>query len=423
MNRLWQGLASRAPLRWRGVMLLLLLVPGVFLFTVTTPDDICRRTIHLGVARFALICDSSQAVKAERDLPGYITTPNIFRVYPVYIFLGAGFVSVLSPVAVGLRYAVVQGRISGNFDVGKFLATFIDSFGLTAVNFFFLGIALVMATALAGGPTPLGVALGLAIVTSDLVHAFVWSQHATFANILVPPGTILSFVLGGRLRLESPRLTLLWGLATATAILTFAFTAIWVPALMLGWLWCHRGRPRRREFAAFFAYLAAAGLPVLGWYCLFRFGLHQPFSVEADTFRQFVWLADAWQDGDLVAKLVQHFHFLASALPGFLGWPAPVALIGIAVFLWLGRTALSPADLLRDPVIIGAVVCCLGMVAFHYLQGFYVARLMVTLSFALFIALARLAWLSGEQRAGALFLGAIALAQIAYAFVAPPIAT
>jgi hypothetical protein len=414
------------------VLAVLLLLPFVFLFARLPPPEHnpeCLRPVTIAHwAHFVHVCDSYAFTEAMMDLPHYFTAPNYFRARPLYILGSEGVAAVLRPAALLVRSAIVEGRVAGDFHIDLFLPRFAEYFALMIVNFLALGTALWMALRLiAPRDGALAAALGAAIATSDLVHGLFWTQHSNFLNLVVPLGGITYFLAGCRAREMRRGTVAALGLATGLVILAYAYMVIWLSAFVFGALYrdwrmaASPGETARGLFRVLILLVPTGCGPVLIWWAINRFYLHQSISSEADVFRQFVWLADAWQEGRLGAALAEHWHGYLPQAWGWLGWPAPVALAGIALFAWLGRRRWPPMQALGDPIIVGAALTIVGMLAFNFLQGYYQPRLLNGIVLVLFVALARAAQKAGRARLGALVLSALALGQVVLAFFQPPI--
>lgn len=426
--QLWQILGSHeAWPRLKAATIIVVTVQAFFLFAAPPPDDICVRNIYFGrFAHIALNCDSSIAVKAGRDLQTYVEKLDAFRVRPVYILTGTVLVPILSPLALVSRGVIQWLGMSGNFNQHNYLAYFTETFGFNAVNFLVLGITVVMAFELAGGATPLGIALALAISVSDAVHGFSWRQHSDLMNVMVPAGAILFFLFGCRLPVTTPGQAIFVGLATAAGTLTYPYAAVWFPSFGLGWIFSLLRRdslwPRARELAAALAYAAAATVPVVLLVAFYTIGLHQRFSQEADMFRQFVWIVDAWRDNDLSARMLRNLIDYREELRQVLSVVLPAPLAGLVLILALTHGRVPNAVVARDPVLLGATAAILCMVGFHYLQGFYAPRHEVGFVIPLFVMIARIAWLGMRPRAGVVCLAAIACVEIVQSSLLPPLA-
>ena len=420
--------------RRNGLFALLLCLPLVFLFARGNFNEVGLDRVEIaGVAHFTHDSDTYFIVSEINDLGRFITAPNAWRGRPLHIFASAGLASMLSPVAAIVR-APLRGHIVGS-PAGNVMRKLPVYVGLTAFNFAVLAITLALALQLTGGPDRLlAFALGAAIATSDLVHGLFWTQHSNVMNILVPIGCIFYAVLGCRAREMNRRKLAVAGLGTGAAVLAYPYAVIWLPAFALGVLYrdlrmsvpaADLARNLLRTLSPFT--LTALG-PHLAWVAASA-ALQVPTYYEADAFRQFVWLLDAWRADDLADTLREKWHAFFPAVLVWIGWPGLAALAAATVLL-ASRTARSslatspapsPATWIGDPILLAVLVTVLGMLSFNFLQGFYVPRLVSGIALALFVALARSAEISGRERLGACALLALSAGQIVDAFMRPPI--
>jgi hypothetical protein len=333
----------------------------------------------------------------------------------------------LSPAAVIVRALVLDRRVEG-LPARNFVSRFPAYFGLIALNFIVLAITVVLAQRLIGETDHLlAFALGAAIVTGDLVHGLFWTQHANFLNLLIPIGGIFYFVQGCKAREMSQARIALHGLAAGATILAYGYALIWLPAFVLGalyrdWRMSMPAAALARNLARMLPLFALAGLgPPLAWIMLNVFVFHLSVSAEAETFRQLVWMLDAWQQNDLGAALRDKWRaFFPQALL-WAGWPALAALVGAGMLLVSGKPQSPAANWMLDPILLAIVATVSGMLVFNYLQGYYQPRLTNGIALALFVAIARCAQISGREQLGAWALLLVSAGQIVGAFLAPSI--
>ena len=417
--------------RGRIAFALLLCVPFVFLFARTPPPPVAPGCLHrltiAGAAHFTHVCDSVSIVSEMQNLEHFLTQDNAWRARPVYIVVAAGLATALSPAAALVNVAAIKGRATG-VPAGDFTKRFTAYFALIVFNFIVLGLALILGRRLVGEKDGLlAIALGAAIVTSDLVHGLFWTQHSNFMNLLIPVGCIFYFVQGCRARQMQPLDIAVAGLAAGAAVLMYAYAVLWLPAFVVGslyrdWRMSQPPSAAARNLIRMLPPFAVAGCgPVVAWWALNRWWLHVTVSYEAESFRQFVWLADAWRDGDLGAAIADKWHQFFPDVLVWAGWPALAVLIVVAALLLAGRDkrTWSMADFARDPIIIAVLLTIVSMLVFNFLQGYYQPRLVNGLTLALFVALARTAQMSGHERTGAWLLFGISAGQVVDAFISP----
>lgn len=408
-------------------LVLLLVFPLLMLFAhLDAPggsDAECLRKVSIGhSAHFIHVCDSYSITSQMENLEAYLTKPNAWRGRPVYVFAATGLASGLSPVAGVVRQLVLNGRLSGDFNQSEFLRRYPAYFALTVMNFLVLGVALVLALHL-GGRDGGSLALGLAAIVAscDYMHSLFWSQHPSFLNILVPLGAVFFFIEGCRATVSSPRRILWLGLFQAVAMLDYAFAVIWTPAFVAGMaFWALRcPESRTKSLLSKLALFALAGCgPYLMWFLLNRFYLHVSISFEAEAYRQFVWILDAQQAGQLPAALAEKARQFG---PYVLQSQGPAGAFAAAALLLLAWMSRKQRGILLDPMMVGGLVAILGMLSFNFLQGYYQPRLMHSLTIALFLLVMRLSQLTGQQKTGtALLFTGVAL-QLVLAFSVNPI--
>lgn len=408
-------------------LVLLLAFPLLMLFShLDVPEGIeagCLRKVSIGhSAHFIHICDSYSITSQMENLEVFLSKPNAWRGRPVYIFAATGLASGLSPVAGIVRQAVLNGRLSGDFNQSDFLHRYPAYFALTVVNFLVLAVALILALHL-GGRDGSSLALGLAAIVAscDYMHSLFWSQHPSFLNILVPLGAVFFFVEGCRTIASSPRRIFWLGLFQAVGMLDYAFAVIWTPAFMAGMaFWALRSpESRAKSLLSKLAIFVLVGCgPYLLWFLLNRFYLHVSISFEAEAYRQFVWILDAQQAGQLAAALAEKARQFGPYVLQSQGPAGAFAVTALLLLAWMGR---KQRGILLDPMVVGGLVAILGMLSFNFLQGYFQPRMIHGLTIALFLLVMRLSQLTGQQKTGTalLFMG-MAL-QLTLAFTSNPI--
>ncbi|MFN3076797.1 MAG: hypothetical protein ABT940_07960 [Alphaproteobacteria bacterium] len=405
------------------ILTFLLCVPLVFLFArLPSPEQSgeCLRPITVGpYVHLIHNCDSYSITSEVGNLKHFLFAANPWRSRPVYVVAAAGLASALSPVAVTLRLGL-ERWIGGEAKTNVFLGRFPIYLALMTLNVLFLGLAASLAMRLGGGPTSgLGIGLGAVVVSSDLVHGLFWSQHPSFMNVLVSLGGVFYFVQGCRARqLRSGEIAGL-GLAAGVAILVYALSVIWLCTFVLGalfWEWRAGENNVTREFARWLPIFVLTGCgPVLAWLAVNHLYLHVTIAYEADCCKQFVWLTEAWSRGDLATAVVLKWQAFFPNVLLWQGWPGLFAVIGILGLAWFRK---KPVDRwLRDPVLVGVLVSCLGILVFNFLQGYFQPRLVNGITLALFVALARVARMGGRERWGIFLLLVATLGQVGDSFL------
>jgi hypothetical protein len=410
---------------WAG----LLLLPFVFLFTqlpTPKPGTICLTHITIAeTASFLHMCDSSSITAEMRNLENYFTEMNPWRSRPVYILVGTALGAALNPVATLIRVTFLQHRLSGTADIAEFMRRFPDYFALNIINFVVLAVTLWLGFTFIGERDELlSVALGAAISTSDLVQGYIWSQHPAFFSLIIPFGCIAYFIAGCRVRQMSTTAIIGFGLAAGFSMLIYGLAVVWLPMFVFGALYRDlRMGAQLAEIVADLlwpgALLAITGCgPVLLWLAFNTYYLKLSTFYEADT-NQFVWLSNAWRAGELSRVLRDHWHGYLDRVLGWLGWPAPAALLCAALLLFADFRKFSPAQIVRDPVLVAVALTILCILTFNFFQGADAARLVNGIVLVLFLALARVAQQTGRAMVGTAVLSVIGLAQVGYAFIQP----
>lgn len=410
------------------VLLLLFCVPVIFLFSRVPPDGSCLRTVTWAKsAHFVHQCDSFSITTMDDNLEGFATSPNPWRSRPGYILMVTAIGQALSPVATAIRFGLLQGRLRGDLKVDVILRRYPYYFGMTVVNFLVLGVGLWLAFKLAGPrPSYLAPALGAVVVSSDLVHAMIWSFHPSFINLIVPVSGIFFFLQGCR----APRLA--WsevatlGLVLAFGLLNYGFLAICVPCFACGWLfwaWCEgEGKRATARGACSTVMLAVVAFaPVLIWGEISESVFHLSASYEASTYRQFVWVLDGWKAGNLADMMSTKWTLFFPQTLLWMGWPGAFAVVFSIVLIVIAPRKRARVRWIRDPILVGVVVTVFGMFAFNFLQGYYQPRLTNSVTLAFFVAMARIAIVTGQENRGRVILLTGAGLQIALAFISPAV--
>jgi hypothetical protein len=408
---------------------LLLCLPFLFLFSRFEIPAQSRNCLHLvsiaSAGRFVFYCDSQSLTSQMDNLEGYLETPNPWRSRPLYLAAATGTAYALSPVA-ALLGGFVGRHLSGDISIGYVVRHFSGYLGLQALSFVFLGLALSLMVRLSGGRgSALAAAAAATVATSELVHGMFWSQHPSFFNVLVPLAGILFFVYGCRAgRMSLATAAGLGGVALA-GLFIYAFAVIWLPAFVLGalfWQWRTpretRARPLRL-LMVFSVFAAVSCLPYIAWdFAVTALTRVSVLGFEAAD--QFTWVTRAHSEGNLETAMLERWHDFFPSVFLWIGWPGAVAILGIAALAW---KRLTPGRLLRDPIIMGALVTAVAMLGFNYFQGFYQPRLVTSIASALLAAMARTAQLSGRAMPGTILLTLVAAGQLLNAFLEPAITT
>lgn len=306
---------------------LLCFLPAMFLWAPLPPDTHCAYGIGLPLgAHFEWICDTWGIVGVSQHLGYLFGTMNPERDRVGYELAIALPLKLMRPFGYGAEYAVGV------------------AFNLMVVLLgFWLASQLV--------PRKLWAPMFALIATSDFVHAWFFSFHFTFCNLVIGLGCVYFFVKRGNLWLAAIGMTMYPGVG------------VWVPAALLG---------QRRWM------ILLAAIPIVLWHLSATAqGFGASFGVSSD-YQMFSWLWHPHQ---------QIFHhiggFVDMMLHSFYRW-AP--LLALALIL----PSLALPEIRRDKMIQGCLAACALILGFNLIQGYYAPRILTGLDLVLFVALARL---------------------------------
>jgi len=399
--------------RWWAIVALACM--AFFLFTPKTPSSDCIQIITVFHAvQVPLNCDSRLLAKLYRDAEKYFTEFNNWKGRPIFFLYGVAAAPVLQAVAVPL-WAVI-----GNFAQSDRKLSHYSKYFSLHLAYYLLNIGVVLfsvwlAFNLLGlaSATPLAIALSAAIATTDLAAGTVWLAHTNIFNLLAPIACAWFVRLGMQARITSAGALYAWMGGGGLMLLVYPLFVILLPAFIAGLALdglMHRGQigalVRKAGHAAAAAILFV--LPVILWSVTVRYIFSTPVYMTAQ-YGQFVWLADAYHNANLWPALSANWSaFIASLYLHFSWFEILLPLAGCAGLLVTGdRSQLR----LADPVIPALAIAAIGILGFNFLQGYYAARLQVSVASLLYMLVARLAFCTGRPRIGVGVLAAIALAQ------------
>lgn len=205
-----------------------------------------------------------------------------------------------------------------------------------------------------------------------------WTPHTQMFNILAP---VVGMVLCRRVRtvgrLSSCRL-LQQGLLVGMLPLFYGTFLAVLPAMLLALAWRIRGtRAAVLALALVLGFLA----PTVLWVLVVRWHGGVFYSAEVETYRQFVWLLDAWQHGwpVLVARAgIVTTRFLA-ALRLALWFPLAL-LVLVTVWATALRLSLLEAIHAEGATVLAAVITFTSFALFLWALGIYPPRLAYNLA-------------------------------------------
>jgi len=414
------------------------MLPALFcilflLFTPKTPPTACIQPIHIADSvQLHLNCDSRLLAKLYRDAEKYFTEFNNWKGRPVYFLYGVVAAPVMEPIAVPL-WTAIASFTSSDRSLSHYRKYFSLHLAYYALNIgmvlFAVWMALNMLGLLRSEPSFSGVAhagwlaaaLSAAIASTDLVAGTVWLAHTTIFNLLAPIACSFFVLIGFQARGTKPTLILAWAACAGLMVLVYPLFIILLPALFAGIaLDLLFNRPRvltpRQSHNSLTAVLANAVLaaivmvlPVVAWTLVVKHVFATPVYMTAQ-YGQFVWLFDAYRDGTLTTAIAGNWSAFITALGLHFSWfEIALPFAGILALLVAGdRSKLSRID----PVLAALIVGILAILSFNFLQGYYAARLQVSVAALFYVIVARLADLVDRRAIGIATLGAITLAQL-----------
>lgn len=404
-----------------------------FLFTPKTPSTACIQIIRIADSvQVQLNCDSRLLAKLYRDAEKYFTEFNNWKGRPVYFLYGVVAAPVMEPVAVPL-WAMIGKFATSDRSLSHYRKYFSLHLAYYALNIgmvlFTVWLALNLLGLLRTGPTRAGLlaaALSGAIASADLVAGTVWLAHTTIFNLLAPVACSFFVLMGFQARRTKPATILAWSVCAGLMVLVYPLFILLLPALFAGLvlgLLLNRSPgigQTPTNIASTGVYLNAGlaatfmVLPVVGWTLIVKHGFATPVYMTAQ-YGQFVWLFDAFRDGTFVTAIVNNWSAFVAALRIHFSWfEVALPLAGIAALLLFGdRSRLTRLD----PVLAALLIGVFAILSFNFLQGYYAARLQISVAALFYMIVARLAHLVDRRAIGIATLATITLAQLVDASV------
>lgn len=399
-----------------------------FLFTPKTPPNACIQPIRIADSvQLHLNCDSRLLAKMYRNAEKYFTEFNAWKGRPVYFFYGVVAAPVMEPIAVPL-WAAIGSFATSDRSLSHYRKYFSLHLAYYALNIGVVLFTVWMALNMLGLLRPglanagrLAIALSAAIASTDLVAGTVWVTHTTIFNLLAPIACSFFVLIGFQARRTRPGLVLAWAAFAGLMVLVYPLYVLLLPALFTG-IVLDLVLNRSSAFAqkptgvtltpvTVNAVLAAIimVLPVAGWTLIVKHGFTTPVYLTAQ-YGQFIWLFDAYREGKLVAALGGNLSAFVAALRLHFSWfEIVLPLAGCAVLLVAGdRSRLNRLD----PVLTALIIAVLAIWSFNYLQGYYAARLHVSVVSLFYVIVARLADLVNRRAIGIATLAVITGVQI-----------
>lgn len=410
-----RGKAFRPARRHRWILIALAIM-GFFLFVPKTPGTECIQIIRFATAvEVPLNCDSRLLAKLYRNAETYFTEFNNWKGRPVFFVYGVFAAPVMEAVAVPL-WAVVGGTAVSDRKISHYRTYFSLHLAYYALNVAVVLLTIWMAFNLVGLAATSGLALALAaaIASTDLVHGSVWLAHTNIYNLLAAIACAFFVRLGWQARETEPRMVLAWMAGAGMMLLVYPLFVILLPAFLAGavlrgMFGRPTGTPSRLSLPVAGFALIVFVLPLLGWNLAVRTLFATDVYLTAQ-YGQFVWLADAYRAGTLASAMAGNAMTFVNTLGLHLNVfeTLPVLLACVALALFGDRSRLR----LTDPVLLAIGIALIGVLAFNYLQGYYAARLQVSVGALLLLLLARIALLTGSVRSAGFVLVAVTVVQL-----------
>ena len=392
-----------------------------FLFTPKIAPSNCIQIIKFANAvQVPLNCDSRLLAKLYRDAGKYFTEFNNWKGRPVFFLYGVVTAPILEPVAVPL-WSAIGGFASSDRKLSHYRKYFSLHLAYYSLNIGVVLFSIWLALNLLGLPRSgmLAISLSGAIASSDLVAGTIWLAHTNIFNLLAPITCAFFVCIGFQNRITRPTQLFLWAGAAGLMVLVYPLFILALPAWVAGLLLApilNRFNPRpplqTGSGSAALQFLVTPVLfvlPVLIWSLMVRYVFVTPVYMTAQ-YGQFVWMLDAYADGKLLAELVTHLSTFVSTLQIHFSWFETILpLSGAIALLVVGDRSRMRWT---DPALLALLIAALGILSFNYLQGYYAARLQISVASLSYMAVARLAYLLDRPRLGTGFLSAIILAQL-----------
>ncbi len=399
--------------RW---ILIALAIMGFFLFVPKTPGTECIQIIRFAQAvEVPLNCDSRLLAKLYRNAETYFTDFNNWKGRPVFFVYGVFAAPVMEAVAVPL-WAAVGGTAVSDRKISHYRTYFSLHLAYYILNVAVVLVTIWMAFNLVGLAASSGLALALAaaIASTDLAHGSVWLAHTNIYNLMAAIACAFFVRLGWQARETEPGSVLGWMAGAGLMLLVYPLFVILLPAFLAGTvLRIVVGPPSGAALRPSLPVAALAMvlfvLPLLGWNIAVRTLFATDVYLTAQ-YGQFVWLANAYQTGTLASAMAENAvtFFTTLGLNLNILETVPVLLACVAFSFFGDRSRLR----LTDPVLIAIVIALIGVLSFNYLQGYYAARLQVSVVALLFLLLARIALLTGSARIAGLVLVGVTVVQL-----------
>jgi len=388
-----------------------------FLFTHQRQDSTCTHNITVyNAIELQLNCDTNSINNYAHDPVKLVTEFHNWKGRPVYLAYGLIVGHALMPVAQPVWRLLIKPWVKMKAYFNNFSRNFHIHLGYVLLNI--LVVFFCARSGLRLSKVPItnvsAIALAAAIASLDLVQGGVFMFHTNLFNMVAAVGAAIYVSMGMSAHFQTSRQVSLLGGLVGMGILTYPSIVILAPAYLVGNVY---GRLRWPTTSASWGTLAsryalfalsAAVLPLL-WYVL----ISQVFETQVyltAKYGQFVWILEAFNNGDLLNSLSIHLGSFLGALMSTLdteGCLVAGALLGLAAMggkkFWA---------LLTTPLVFCLFIAALGVLSFNFFQGFYAPRLHISVLILAYILIAHMAYALRLHKTGALLLSAIVAYQL-----------
>jgi hypothetical protein len=336
----------------------------------------CIVNVYLpGPFGIGLNCDSTEFMRLAREPGGLLEPFNTRQSRPGQIFVAAALTWILSPLR-SLADRMVQKASRPDIDPQRIANSLAKDFPgyvayillniviLLAAFYFFRKLCLPWQDG--STPTQLAVAaMGLLLVSNDVVKAFVWSPHNQMFNIFVPVFTLYAAVRTNAGALLQRRFAILFGIGTGLGALAYPFFVTVLPCVA-GCAIVYASRHNSRDIwlpltVNFIVLVVLTALPEALWAAFVILKTGGFYQHEVERYHQVVWILEAWQTG--FAAVAQIW---SAKLDDFLRRAVAQAVPLIAVSILAGALLLanrkaametrpSPWPLLATAVLVAAI--------------------------------------------------------------------
>jgi hypothetical protein len=323
----------------------------------------------------SLNCDSPEFMALSRDPRGLLAEKSVRQSRPGMALLTSILRIPFEPLA-GVP-ALLDIKPSRSWVESALRYDFPGYVAYILVHLFLIIAAFWLFLRLSGTPVDIWTALGLASIGSllainDVSKAFFWSPHTTIFNITVPLIIILATMRAAHGSLTRWQWTLAAAVLIGLAIPVYAVFALMVPCIVLAGLlhtFLHRQAPFKRTLGNSMLLLVVSLVPIVAWYVFVRVKTGGFYSHELAAYNQFIWMFDAFRDGNLIQSLLRNAWQVATLAAPQAAAPAILLAVFVCLALW------RRADLmLLGPLTGAALLIVAALLVFMATTGVVFAR-------------------------------------------------